>query len=793
MSFKSNFKAALHNLPRHGQHNLAKILCLALGLALSSVLIAEVCYEQSYDRSIPDYDRTYLVSEKVVQNGELGEYSQTSGATVMGIKAFAPQVEAATRFTYQLRNSLFTTDDNHRVEDNLTFADSCFFDIFPTDIIAGKPEQVLAQPLYCMVPRSLADKLGGNVVGQHLRNIELPGLTLVIGGVYDDYARNTTVHDVGILLSMNTMRLFAYDGSRNWVGNDRYRSFVRLKSGHRPDEIRPGIARMIREKLPLKDLQKAGVKMDYTLMPMAEEYTHDGYIHTMGWVLTILAAIMLFSAVMNYLLIVIGNMMNRTREMAVRKSFGAGKRSIVGLIFTEATLHVVLAVVLASLLVWACKGSIEQFLSAPISELVMNKGSWILLLVLAVVLLIGGLLPGLVYSSIPVTVAFRGYAQHHRRWKLGLLSFEFVAVALMCCLLLTVNRQYAMMINRPLGYNPEGQAIVKVGSNLAADYDKCVAEIRRMPGVEGVTMASNDLVSSRSGNNIMLPGEDRNLFNVQDLYSVSDGYLRQMGIRILQGRNFTEQTDSLREVMVSRSFIDKMKTTAHWGSDIVGKRIVISEHSLHENETFTIVGVFDEIKTGSANWTDDRPLILFYNRHPQGYIIVRFHEMTTEQVEEVRTRLTRLLPGVRITMQTYPQLLRDQYRTQNSFRMGVLVCGIAIMFIALLGLVGYTLDEVGRRRKEIAIRKVNGAQLGDILRIFVRDISVIAVPSLVVGAITAYVLATIWLKQFSERISPSPWLYLLCIVTILLFIIGMVVWNSRKVAHSNPVEYLKDE
>lgn len=134
-----------------------------------------------------------------------------------------------------------------------------------------------------------------------------------------------------------------------------------------------------------------------------------------------------------------------------------------------------------------------------------------------------------------------------------------------------------------------------------------------------------------------------------------------------------------------------------------------------------------------------------------------------------------------------------QYASQRKFRNGILVGGIITMVIALFGLVGYTSDEVNRRRKEIAIRKVNGAKVSDILRIFLKDIVKIALPCIVIGDIVAWVIARQWLMSFSIKASLTPLEFIYVTIALLLIIGIAVVVNCYKVANGNPVKYLKDE
>ena len=347
-----NLKSAILNLPRRGRHNVAKILCLGFGLAIGAVLIAQVYFQEA--------DRTYQIYEEYTIDGEHYEGEKTSGGVAQGVKSYCPQVEAATRSTQVLGDALFAVDNDRKISLNAYLADSCFFDVFPQKIGQGKAKETLSRPFYCLVSHEVAGRIGGNVVGRHLTCKEYPGLTFTIGGVFDDFPYNSSLHGTDLVIALGSIGKMMYDGSERWVGNDRYRSYVRLAQGKTPADLRPNIEKMLREKIPQKELKKAGVTMDYDLKLLNDIYTGDPYVKTMSRILLLLAFVLLFSSVMNYLLIVIGNMVGRTREMAVRKCFGAGRTDIGSIVFCEAVVHIACAVVLAGLLIFVCKGTAHR-------------------------------------------------------------------------------------------------------------------------------------------------------------------------------------------------------------------------------------------------------------------------------------------------------------------------------------------------------------------------------------------------------------------------------------------------
>lgn len=788
---------AFKNLPRRGQHNFVKILCLALGLAISSVIIAEIYFEQTYDTYFPGWERTYLISEVGTNHGETMEFTNTSGATAQGVKQYAPMVEAATSTHYFYDDAQCKMEDQNIISANIRMADSCFFDVFPQKILIGKAKQILSQPLSCLIDSETAAKIGGNVVGKHFTLSNYPGTTFTIYGVFETFPWGSSFHGTQMILSRCSVPyVYSYDGRAQWVGNDSYRSYIRLAKGHEVKELKPYVNKMREDHFPLKEMKNMGIELNYDFTVLSDVYTQDPYVKKMGWIMGIIAFVLLFTSVMNYLLIIVGNLVGRSREMAVRKCYGAESKNIHAIIFSEALVHVGLSVVLAAGLVFFCKGTIENFLSAPVSTLVLNRGSWILVAICILVLLVGGLLPGWLYNRIPVAIAFRGYNENRNRWKLGLLGIQFVISGLLFSLLYIVNGQYQLMLGLNPGYDYDHVAIVSIDASNRDQRNQCLAEIRRMPNVKDCSSTFNVPLDGydRSGNMVGVPGDEKNTFNIMEMSGVDDNFFKMMNIPIVQGSFFTERNDSCRQVIIDERGAEKLIKTWHWKDGVVGKQITCTGH---DNNIFTICGVSKNIRWGAVETGGDGmnefPDLYFYSVKTAYYMLVKFNELRDESLSELQSKVQAMYPNNKVIVKSYASELANQYASQLNFRNGILVAGIVTMIIALFGLVGYTSDEVNRRRKEIAIRKVNGAKVKDILRIFLKDIMKIALPCIIVGDLGAWLIARQWLMSFSEKITMTPLLFI-GVTIILLVIIGLsVVINCYKVANSNPVKYLKDE
>ena len=790
----NNIINAIKNLPRRGQHNLAKIICLGFGLSVSAVLIGEVYFEQTVETWFPGHERTYTINEDVVQNGQYNEWSSTSGAVAPGIKDMSPQVEAATRYSFMLSDVKTTVDGRPFTIDEVDAADSCLFDVFPRATVQGNLKESLSRPYNCVISRSMADRIGGNVVGKafELRDYDFK---LIIGGVYEDFPYNSKLHGIDVITSLPTINKYLdFEITDRWVGTDRFSSFIRLRKGATIADLKPNVRKMMEQHSEYAEAEKAGVKFDYSFTQITEDYTSNPQVKTMCWIMSLLASIRLVSTVVNYLLIVMGNVVMRFREMAVRKCFGGGRRTIYGITISESLVHVLIGILLALALMFVCKGTIEQYISTPISTMLLSRGSWILVLICLFIIFVGGFVPGYIYNKIPVTAAFRGVHEARRRWKLIMLSVEFLVVTMMFSLLAVVQQQYHEVTHENMGYDYSHLAVVTVDKAPSEQKRQAMASLRSLPFIEQVTTASTLPIEGTSGNNIYLPGDDTEYFNIADLYGVGDGYLKLMGIKVVEGHNFTEPADSnLSEVMVSESFVKRFHTTTHRQGSVVGQHICVSEHTDSLHPFSTICGVYQDVSIGSSLNRELRPSVLFHNYDDDRYILAKFSDLSADNLDRARQQLKQLLPDRDVKVMPYSDLVVDQYRSTNGFRVGTLTTGITALVIALMGLIGYTTDEVNRRRKEIAIRKVNGATARDIFRMLVTDVLRLSVPAVLVGLVLSWVIAGQWLQLFADRITLSPLLFLAVGLVVLVIIVAILLLSARKVVNSNPVLFLKDE
>ncbi|MDE6559826.1 MAG: ABC transporter permease [Muribaculaceae bacterium] len=780
------------------RRNIIKILCLALGLAVGFLLVAKIYFEQSYDSFFPDVDRIYMIKYSAVHNGECQVYPNTPGGIAPEVKRNISQVEVATRITDLTDDLKVKLNDGRTYEmPYMYLADSCFFDVFQTEILEGDPHEALAVKDHVVIPQSLADKIGGNVVGQQLSVVEFGNdYKMTIGGVYKDFPLNSTISN-SIYLSLPTIGKFMMDGRENLLGNDRYRSYVMLAKDSDPDKVTNMMYEHLKTRIDEEAFRLYDLKV--VLDPLSGNYSSQSGVRNMSWMLGLLALIMLMCAGLNYLLIVIGQLSARGKEMAIRKCYGTGKKSIFKMMMSESIFFLLVSLLLAVLLSFSFSDLCKELLGYTPKELFSTGRVWIVEgLVCLGLLIVTGIIPSIIYSRTPVSQAFRPAVHGRKIWKLVLLAVQFFATGLILCLLVLVGRQYSMVGQLDMGLDYENIGIFYRYPMSDERTSTVMKELKKLPFVEYVATSDRDPTHWLPGNNIWTEGKYEDNVNISDQEYVNPEFFDVFGIEFLQGSNFSENLDStVNQIVVDEQMIKVFqKYFDETDNDIVGKSIYITGHSNEgPSPLLTIVGVIGNIRRGgfeSGN-ADTRAEVIFPSHRVRAHVFIRFTELTPENLNAAQKVLDSINDGDEIYITPYKMRIDAKRGVIKKFGMSVMVVGIAILLIALIGLIGYVGDEVNRRAKEIAIRKVNGTDAWKIVRLFCVDVLKIALPSLVLGGAAAMIIGQRWLSQFTDRVSLSPLSMIACLFLLLILIMCVVVANTLRVARSNPIDHLRSE
>lgn len=776
------------------QGTVIKIISLAIGLTVGLVLIAKVQLERNYDRCIADKEHVFEVSETFQRQGkEAEEYGATPGGVIPLLCQYIPEIVVGTRYTGQFSDSKIQLEDGKRYEfRHSAFADSCFFDIFETRILQGNAKSILSTAGQCLISKRLYDKLGGDVIDKTFCFLEAPGKPMTVKGVFENYDENSSFSQFDILMSLPSIGTYSWDGTNNLFGNDRYHSFVHLRSDADMKKVKEEISAMLKEVMPWEQLREGGfVDAGVKLNSVKDDRMNNTTVRTTSTILLIVALVMLFTAVMNYILVVISSLVGRAKQMAVRKCMGAPRREFFFTTLKEASLHLLLAILLMAFFLFVGQDLIRDLLGVSVSTLISSQTVVVLLLVCLLVLFCCGLLPGYIYSRIPLVYAYRQYSENKRVWKLSLLAFQFVLSTMLLCVLSTVYRQYDYLLNKDMGYAFEDVAYIGISNPSDTTYS-LAREIEKLSCVECTSAAYSLFIESQSGNNVYLPNDSRQLFNYTSLYWVEASIVKTMQLTLLQGKGFNPVNHPgwEPEVMVDERFAEQLKVNTGW-DDVLGKTILSTE--LGDKFPLTIVGVVKNFTIGSLISPDMRPTMMFNGNVYAKYILVKFHQLTADHIETVQQLCHQLAPDADLNVKPYAFEILDSYRDTQRTRDLISIGCFASLLITLIGLIGYIRDEIQRRTRELAIRKVLGANISELQGLFFRSITAIALPSILVGVGLGYYLSELLMQQFPDKVPLTWWIFLLDALVVLLIISVVIYLQTRRIALKNPIESIRTE
>ena len=774
---------------------IIKALSLGTGLAIGLLLIAKVCFEMSYDSFYKDIDRIYWIYSNFEQPGqkETG-YEQCSGAIAPGIRQYAPGVESATRITGFFDQHIWRDQNGHEVEGFSNFADTCFFDVFDREILAGNPKKALGEWGSIMVSRSFAEKMGGieDIIGKQICNIQMPELLATINGVYEDFPENGTI-PFDVLMSMET---YSKSSTENWVGNDRYRGFVKLQEGVDPSSLKDAIRLMQENHQNIEEIEAMGTRIWYTLRPLSAIHTSDPHTRNMMFILSLVALLLLAISVMNYVLIAISAIVKRSKEVGVRKAYGAESRNIYGVLFKETAVNMGLSLIVAAAIIYAAKPVIENLLGVTLHGLLIPQTIVTLTIVCLLIFIISAMIPGYLYAKIPVSAALKNYKENRRNWKKALLLVQFVINVFLVAMMLVIAKQYQKAMNDDPGYEFENLVGCSFDSMTSGDIRPFVERVAELPEVIDIERSYGFPAGGASGNNVFLSGgQYMELFNVADQYEGTDGFFEILEIPFIDGR----APRSNDEVAVSRSFVEKMMDFQDWSDGAVGKHILITEHSQTDNQTFTVSGVYEDYRIGTMNASDPRPSVKFWedgnseNSYSMPLVMIKLNKVNQDIIGRIQRIVDELYPERRLEIVSFKEEIRGLYSEDRKMRNTIMIGCIFSVLIALFGLIGYIRDESVRRSKEMAVRKINGASTKEIMNIFIKDVFKLILIAVVIGDIGAWLAAEGWLRQFAEKITLTPWYFLATDIIVMALIIGAVILNCLRISRSNPVESLKNE
>lgn len=756
----------------HGKGSIPfKVISLALGLGMSILLFARVAYEQSYDTCFRDYKHIYQVWSMFIMEGKSPEPQTMNMGPLAGaiFESFPKEVESATCINHYLASwPLYY--GNVRFNEKKLCADSLFFQTMGIEVLNGNPVQDLQQPNVIYLSKSLAERMfgGENPIGKVISYNHERDLT--VRGTYNDIPDNTTVK-ADAVISMPPAWA-ATQQNYSWEGGDSYYQYVRLRPEVDVEALNTRMEKMAEKYLPARD------SWSYTayVKPLRDTFREQDDVKRMYTIMMTLGLSILFITALNYALVSISSLSRRAKMVGVHKCSGASGSSIFGMFMLETCAVIILALLVMALLLVGFRDFVEDTASTKLTNLFDGSRLWVPAATVALLLLVGGVLPGRLFAHIPVTQVFRRYTEGKKGWKRPLLFIQFAGVAFICGLMCMVMMQYRYVMSKDMGFKTERIAYTYQYFKSAEESDNAYNFFRSLPYIANVSSAYGNPLDGYSG--CFINGENGEALFSARFDACMDNYYDLMGIQLKEGRLPRDNS----EAVINETFVDLMK----WGNEAIGRVV----HTLGDN--ITVCGVLKDFQINGF-YAKPMPYIGFNTRRLNNELHFLLKEPFAENLQRLTQDAAKAFPDKTIDFTSMEESMRTMYNSVRVFRNATVVAGVVMFFIMLMGLLGYTTDEVQRRSKEIAIRKVNGAEASDILRLLGNDVLWVAIPAVIIGIALSGYVNNLWINAFTAQVSMSVAAYLGIGLAVLAVIISCVLIKAWRIANENPVKSIKSE
>ena len=753
-----------------------KIISLTLGLAMGVLLFAQIAYELSFDRFYPNPDTLVMLRMRNVTKGvPAAEYNYgTYRPAAADLSEAFPELVESACLTSNFWRPAFYKDDKKLDDIQTLFADTAYFATTGLTLLKGDPKD-LALHSNAFISESMARQLYGDEspIGKELSVEKLYNVT--IRGVYADVPRNSIMpHD--LLLPMAAMD-WAY-GAGTWGTNNLYGVLFRLKQ---PADVEAMNSRIQKAVEQYTDPHLGDdVVTEYSVLPLYKVYRSLPDSTRRLVILGVLGFSIFFVSILNYVLRAVAAMSRRAKQVGVHKCSGADGWHILSMFLWETGLLVAASILCGGALLWLLRGQVEELLGSRLTDLFTWQTLYVPLGTVLLLFLVAGVVPGRIYARIPVTQVFRRYTDGKRSWKRGLLTVQFIGVAFIGSMLLTTVWQYHDLMTRSVGFRAEGLAVGTVTGNIERAQGVADA-IRREPYVEAVAGSGTSLLAHYSTNRLT---DNQGNFICPLHFTLMDKEMPQVtGMTLLEGH----WPQHRGEAVVGRTTVETLK----WGDTAIGRKLPVDPSWARLEEQPVVTGVVEDVR--NMGFFQGQTCTAFILNDRVRTFNVRLKAPLDDNLKRLNAFIKSAYPDLSLEFTTYQDIRREQNASVSTFRNTVWVTTACIILIVLMGLIGYVSDETQRRSKEIAVRKVNGAEASDILRLLSLDILKIAVLAVAAGMAAAWYVSGQWMQQFADSRLLSPAWYALLALLLLMLIVAIVVLKAWRIANENPVLSIKSE
>lgn len=811
----SYLKIALRNLWRNKSYSAIQIIGFASGLAVCLLMTLFVTDELSYDKFNTKANRIYRVNANFKINGDILNERLSPAPLGPAMVADYPQIETAARIQEDDNLLLVQKGRENIVEHNSCFADASIFKVFTLPTLAGNPATALSAPNTIVINESNAakyfpDVAPNDVIGKTLLINNKTNYTVT--GVIKDMPAQSHIH-FSFLRSMVTNKA---SSNNNWLDNG-YTTYILAHTGTTEKNVNTYLAEATKKyagpqlkeglSMTMEELNQKGGYYNFKVIPLTDIHlkstlareSEPGGSMQYVYIFSITAVLILLIACINFMNLSTARSAGRSKEVGVRKVLGSKRSGLIAQFLTESVVTSVLSAIIAVAIVILLLPYFNR-LAGKSFTIQSFSATWLVpgILPFAIVtgLLAGSYLAIFLSSFRPVQVlkgklstGFKG------SWlRNGLVVFQFTTAIILIVGTLVIYSQLNYIRSMKLGYNRQ-QVLLLQNTGLLGQRARTFKDAAlKIPGVESATMADALPTGNESHADIYFKSADRGPDKSISLegWFVDADYVPTMQMQVIKGRNFSPKmpTDSAavlvnetaaRLLGYSNNALSKSIFTA--GDDDAGKSV---EHP--------IIGVVKDFNAGSLH--SKIPPIVFHLSDERGNMAFRIDAKRTASVIAAMENTYHSID--KMAGQPFNYIFMDEdfnklYASEQ--RMGNIFTSFAALaiLIACMGLFGLVTYAAEQRTKEISIRKVLGAGLGNIVQLLTGDFLKLVVLAAVIAFPVAWWAMHTWLQDFAYRTNISVWVFAIAGVAALGITLATISFRVFKAATANPAESLRSE
>lgn len=805
------FKIAWRNILKHKTFSLINIFGLSIGLACFLLIVMYVTDELSFDKFHDKADRIYRVHSNIIFGGtelKLGVCSDPMGAT---LKRDYPEVEQYVRIYASNGSKQIKKGSEYITEDAVAHMDSTFYEVFSFKALFGKLKGSLNEPNTVVITKSIAQKYFGrtDVIGETIETDEDQPNLYKITAVIDDMPGNSHFR-FGFLFSMDNVD---YDFG-NYLSHNFY-TYILLKPGTQPKEFEKHFKEVIAKYVfpqasnlmqlkSMDDFEKAGNKLEYSLMPVTDIHLKSDrfpelapvgnlrYVYIFGAV----ALFILLLACVNFINLSTANSGTRAREIGIRKVLGSEKSALVGQFLSESVLTSVIATFFAILLVWSCLDLFNDVSAKELSILDLLKPTPVILIALLSLVtgLVAGSYPAFYIAAFQPIAALKGrlkLSSHKSYFRNGLVVFQFSTAIALIIGTVVVYKQLSFIRNKNLGFQKEQVLLIEDTYVLGNNYEAFRKRLNAMNGVEASAAAGYLPVSrsARSDNTFSTEATmtTDNSFNMQN-WRVDYDYITVLGMGMVQGRNFSRDfgTDSMG-LIVNETCAKMMGE-----GNVIGKKLYSSNDGKAMDIEYTIIGVVKNFNFESLR-QDVGPLSMRLGNANFTTAVKVKAKNIPDLIADIEKTFKSMASGKPFSYRFLDESFEEMYRTEQRIGKLALTFSVIAIFIACLGLFGLATYMAQQRIKEIGVRKVLGATVFDIVQILSSDFLKLVSLAAIISFPLSWYTMNLWLQDFAYKTNLNWWVFAFAGIMGLFIALATISFKAVKAAMANPVKSLRTE